>query len=390
MLRLPLSAVCISGAAGRIFPKLRGRHTVGSLGGRSGAPARRGGGVVDDAGALVREMARSGLDRKIKPGLYTLRRSTPRGAVKQLEKAKPVVERAALIPGSRFDRLAALFAEEGVTAADFYSAMAKAENFYEPVRKWLPEDVRARMVFLLPETYFVAPGPAVADGFIASASRLWFERVGKGHPRRHASERRAHARRARLRGRGRGPRRGGAPDTRRDIPQKDRKKDAPYSPARRSYTAGPSAAKRRRHSRTKILKSTRRTTHTGTTSLPPGPICVPSESSWKERARAAGDGISLLLRGRQGKAHIQQDLWRAHCEAAGDDAMKPEIKALKFTRPARGHILYKLDNRRGRGHRLPPDRRCEGGEDNRLHACRAGAIPAEPYGVAEGGGHSDN
>ena len=102
--------------------------------------------------------------------------------MKQLEKAKPVVERAALIPGSRFDRLAALFTEEGVTAADFYSAMAKAENFCEPVRKWLPEDVRARMVFLLPETYFIAPGPAVADGFIASASRLWFERVGKDIP----------------------------------------------------------------------------------------------------------------------------------------------------------------------------------------------------------------
>ena len=123
-------------------------------GASAGAAARllEEAGVVDDAGALVREMARSGLDRKIKPGRYTLHRSTPRGAVKQLEKAKPVVERAALIPGSRFDRLAALFAEEGVTAADFYSAMAKAENFCEPVRKWLPEDVRARMVFLLPET----------------------------------------------------------------------------------------------------------------------------------------------------------------------------------------------------------------------------------------------
>lgn len=171
------------------YPKLpdgyfRSFEVVIPSGASAGAAARllEEAGVVDDAGALVREMARSGLDRKIKPGLYTLHRSTPRGAVKQLEKAKPVVERAALIPGSRFDRLAALFAEEGVTAADFYSAMAKAENFCEPVRKWLPEDVRARMVFLLPETYFIAPGPAVADGFIASASRLWFERVGKDIP----------------------------------------------------------------------------------------------------------------------------------------------------------------------------------------------------------------
>ena len=139
-------------------------------------------GVVDDAGELVREMISTGLDRKIKPGLYTLRRSTVRGAVKQLEEAKPVVERATLIPGSRFDRLAALFEGYGASASDFYSAMANAENFYEPVRKWLPDDAHARMIFLLPETYFVAPGAKIAESFIASASRLWYERVGKELP----------------------------------------------------------------------------------------------------------------------------------------------------------------------------------------------------------------
>lgn len=139
-------------------------------------------GVVDDADALVREMSRTGLDRRIKPGLYMLRRATPRGVVKQLAKAKPVVAKAALIPGSRFDRLVALFVDDGVTAGDFYSAMEKTENFYEPARKWLPDDVRARMVFLLPETYFIAPGPAIAESFVAAASRLWFERIGKDIP----------------------------------------------------------------------------------------------------------------------------------------------------------------------------------------------------------------
>lgn len=139
-------------------------------------------GIVDDADTLVREMTRTGLDRRIKPGLYTLRRATPRGVAVQLAKAKPVVAKATLIPGSRFDRLVTLFVSDGVTAGDFYSAMEKTENFYEPVRKWLPDDVRARMVFLLPETYFIAPGPAIADGFVTAASRLWFERIGKDIP----------------------------------------------------------------------------------------------------------------------------------------------------------------------------------------------------------------
>ena len=59
MLRLSLSAVCLPGAAGRIFPELRGRHTVGSLGWRGGAPARRGG----RSGRRGRARARDGPHR---------------------------------------------------------------------------------------------------------------------------------------------------------------------------------------------------------------------------------------------------------------------------------------------------------------------------------------
>ncbi len=136
-------------------------------------------GAVDDAAALAREMTSRGLDRRIKPGLYTLRRGTLRGVARQLEIARPTVKKAALIPGSRFERISSLLSDEGVTAADIYTAMSNAENFYEPVRKWLPDETRARMVFLLPETYFIAPGAKMARDFVASASRLWYERIGK-------------------------------------------------------------------------------------------------------------------------------------------------------------------------------------------------------------------
>ncbi|MDO5115953.1 MAG: endolytic transglycosylase MltG [Synergistaceae bacterium] len=134
-------------------------------------------GVVDDSAALVREMVNSGLDRRIRPGRYRLRRSTPGCVVRQMEQARPESERVTLIPGSRYKRLTSLFEKEGLSAADFEKALADDNNFYHKARGWLPARTEDRMIFLLPETYFLPPG-AGADEFVKGASRLWYERVG--------------------------------------------------------------------------------------------------------------------------------------------------------------------------------------------------------------------
>lgn len=237
-------------------------------------------GVVDDAGALVREMARTGLDRRIKPGLYTLRRSTPGGTARQLEKAKPVVNSAALIPGSRFERLAALFTGDGVSASDFCAAMADAENFYEPVRKWLPDEPRARMVFLLPETYFVAPGPGAEKSFIASASRLWYERVGKDIPED------ADANEVQTRGVLASLVEGEAssPDERPILAgiflKRIEKKMRLQSCATVIYSWAERGVKKTALTYRDLEIDSPYNTYRND-GLPPGPICVPSENSWK-------------------------------------------------------------------------------------------------------------
>ena len=56
--------------------------------------------------------------------------------------------------------------------------MENADNFPAEVRAWLPSRKEERIVFLLPETYFIAPGPQAAAEFVKSASSLWYDRIG--------------------------------------------------------------------------------------------------------------------------------------------------------------------------------------------------------------------
>lgn len=139
-------------------------------------------GVVDDAQAMVREMERTGLDRRIKPGLYTLHRAMPRGVVVQMEKAKPVVNKITLIPGTRYKRLFALMGDSPASQEEFENLLKDDNNFYSKVREWLPDRAKDRIIFLLPETYFIAPGEKLAANFITAASKLWYEKVGMEIP----------------------------------------------------------------------------------------------------------------------------------------------------------------------------------------------------------------
>ena len=135
-------------------------------------------GAVDDTGELARAMAEIGIDRRLKPGLYSLYKSTPAGVARQLARAKPTANRVTLIPGFRYKRVAALFGSSAEGESYLNAAMEDAENFPPAVREWLPRKKEERLIFLLPETYFLAPGPQAAAEFVRRASALWYERVG--------------------------------------------------------------------------------------------------------------------------------------------------------------------------------------------------------------------
>ena len=150
----------------------------GGVSAREAAEIIRKAGAVDDAKALGRAMADIGIDRRLKPGLYSLYKSTPAGVARQLAKAKPIADRMTLIPGFRYRRVAALFGAAAGAKPHFDAAMENADNFPAEVRAWLPSRKEERIVFLLPETYFIAPGPQAAAEFVKSASSLWYDRIG--------------------------------------------------------------------------------------------------------------------------------------------------------------------------------------------------------------------
>ena len=135
-------------------------------------------GITGDASMLAREMLRLGIDRKLKPGVYTLRKGTAANVAKQLSKANPLVNKITLIPGYTWERTLALFGQGKDGSSAFETAIADDNNFYPPVRALLPEKPRFRFTYLLPETFYINPGPDAAAEFIKRSSEEWYKKVG--------------------------------------------------------------------------------------------------------------------------------------------------------------------------------------------------------------------
>ena len=139
-------------------------------------------GAVEDARSLSRAMSDIGIDRAIKPGIYSLLKSTPKNVARQIAKAKPEVYKFTLIPGSACRDIASLFDKIKDGRELFEKAIGDKENFHAAVRDYLPDEPYARTVFLMPETYFLAPGENTAADFVRISSKLWYERVGSKLP----------------------------------------------------------------------------------------------------------------------------------------------------------------------------------------------------------------
>jgi UPF0755 protein len=86
-----------------------------------------------------------------------------------------------IIPGTRYSTInAALKLPKGDDG--LLRALSDKENFPSELHDLLPDDPKDRIVFLLPETYSLAPGNSVGVQTVKRASRLWMERVGKFLP----------------------------------------------------------------------------------------------------------------------------------------------------------------------------------------------------------------
>lgn len=124
-------------------------------------------GFVEDGRALARWMTQFGIDRNLKPGLYRIRRGSPWEVARQIRSEEPELHRVTLIPGT-----------DGDEWGPYLEALGEKSLFPRELQELLPETVEDRMVFLLPETYFVIPGSDEAEQVIRQASRLWLQKLG--------------------------------------------------------------------------------------------------------------------------------------------------------------------------------------------------------------------
>jgi UPF0755 protein len=138
-------------------------------------------GLVTNADNLVKWMVRVGIDKRIKPGSYSIVAGRAKDVALQLADARPGVPLVTILPGAVFDEAAA--AVGGTGGADLFElALQRAENFPEGLRPLLPASTRERIVFLAPETYALNPGDGAADELVSSASNLWWKHHGEKLP----------------------------------------------------------------------------------------------------------------------------------------------------------------------------------------------------------------
>ena len=124
-------------------------------------------------------LALSGSDKTIRPGMCRIVPGSVFTVSKQLKNARPEFCAVSIIPGKT---LAEIAESNGLSLERLKSELADADNFPEELSPLLPKDVSARLVFLLPESYFLVPNEKIEQQLTAFASKLWFEKVGKTIP----------------------------------------------------------------------------------------------------------------------------------------------------------------------------------------------------------------
>ncbi len=154
---------------------------TGGMSAGEAARAIKDAGAVKDANRLIKWMIRLEMDKTLRPGTYLIAPGSEVSVANQLRTATPVAHTVTIIPGTRYSSLnAALKLPDGDDG--LLKALSEKGNFPTELHELLPDDPKDRIVFLLPETYSLAPGNSLASQTVRRASGLWMERVGKRLP----------------------------------------------------------------------------------------------------------------------------------------------------------------------------------------------------------------
>lgn len=145
---------------------------------REAALAIKDAGIVGDSNKLIKWMVKYGIDRSLKPGIYRLYKGDAISVARQLKNSNPKNVTVTLIPGTRYKSIVHAVGKEEGQSDVLDMELADNENYPEEIRQILPDNPRDRIIFLLPETYFLSPGDNIEKQLVIRSSKLWFERIG--------------------------------------------------------------------------------------------------------------------------------------------------------------------------------------------------------------------
>ncbi len=139
-------------------------------------------GVLDEGrGALfARWMARFAIDRRLRPGVYHVRKGSPWEVARQMKTAEPGFLTATLVPGTDIYSFGALFPEKDLYGESLEKLLADKTLYPAEMRRLLPDTTEGRLAFLLPETYHLAF--LNEHELVSAAAALWWRRIGSSIP----------------------------------------------------------------------------------------------------------------------------------------------------------------------------------------------------------------
>jgi len=117
----------------------------------------------------------NGTDKKLPVGTLKLRQGTATDIARQLKTVRPEYYAVTIIPGKTVRENVQL---NSLNYDKLMNALGKAENFPDEIAKKLPQNIIARAVFMLPETYHLESGSDLETAIVAKASKLWTKRLG--------------------------------------------------------------------------------------------------------------------------------------------------------------------------------------------------------------------
>lgn len=133
-------------------------------------------GVVEQGrgGELARWMGRFSIDRRLRPGVYSVKKGTPWEVARQLETAEPVFAAATILPGADKFSLGEMLSAPPLTEKALEELLLRDDLYPGKMIPLLPETAEGRIAFLLPETFHLPEKSGKET--IGAAAELWWKK----------------------------------------------------------------------------------------------------------------------------------------------------------------------------------------------------------------------